>query len=294
MMRRKKKGRKSFSKTIRNHVASHTEVEAEIGKTLKDTAKTPGSVNQQRSARLSTLDEESSGDEFEVYGGKAPVPGFTKLTKNEVESSSVITSEHSDAFVGTDNTDAHQNNDSDTDSNLEEEVQMLTDRYGFIYNATDADIRLLRQARKASAPAPATLTGIKVGIRARGGTDSQSDDDKNDLDLNTTDSEDETSVFRHTGDEQAGRSGEEAPQRAFIRFAQSTRPSRGSASQRDLPTVFLQRRVQGERENKAGKEDQEWVILSIQRSEKITPRCKWPRFDLKHCTAAIDTAQRYA
>lgn len=38
----------------------------------------------------------------------------------------------------------------------------LTDRYGFMYAGTPADIRLLRQAKAASAPAPACLAGTRA------------------------------------------------------------------------------------------------------------------------------------
>lgn len=155
---------------------------------------TPMSARQKRAARLSTLDEEeSSGDEFEVYGGKAPVPGFTNMTEAAAATGATqIGSLAADSSIVVRPAD-----DSDSESDMEEDIQVLTDRYGFIYNPTDADIRLLRQARKASAPAPATLTGIKVGIRARGGSDSASEDDKNDPDLDTADSsEDELDLSR--------------------------------------------------------------------------------------------------
>ena len=126
--------------------------------------------------RLDPLDEESSGDEFEVYGGKGPVPGY-----GHVES---LTSKEDD--------DEDENDDDD-------EAELLTDRYGFIYDATRADIRLLRQARKASTPAPACLTGIRVGVRARGGTDSQSEEDKEDPDLNESDTEEEEMTEGESG-----------------------------------------------------------------------------------------------
>ncbi|KAK0549527.1 hypothetical protein OC845_003065 [Tilletia horrida] len=84
--------------------------------------------------------EESSGDEFEVYGGKGslvpPRPVFSEVG--------------SDLLA----------------------PQLLTDRYGFVYDATPADIKLLREARRASSSAPACLTGIRVGMKARGIDDS--------------------------------------------------------------------------------------------------------------------------
>ncbi|TKY86622.1 hypothetical protein EX895_004261 [Sporisorium graminicola] len=161
---------------------------------------TPLSSKQKHAARLSTLDEEeSSGDEFEVYGGKAPVPGFTNMTEHASSNTAAPTTGATQAasIIADSSIVVRAADDSDTDSESEEDIQVLTDRYGFIYNPTDADIRLLRQARKASAPAPATLTGIKVGIRARGGSDSASEDDKNDPDLDTADSsEDELDLSR--------------------------------------------------------------------------------------------------
>ncbi|SPO22937.1 uncharacterized protein UTRI_01615 [Ustilago trichophora] len=208
LIRRKKKGRKSgqgmaglgISSSSNDEVEDHAKkkVASALSKDAMDsnvaniadaTADTPKSAKKKRAARLSTLDEEeSSGDEFEVYGGKAPVPGFTKMAETAPASLSAAQAGSMDADSSI---VIRPVDDSDTDSSIEEEFQVLTDRYGFIYNPTDADIRLLRQARKASAPAPATLTGIKVGIRARGGTDSQSEDDKNDPDLDTADSEDD-------------------------------------------------------------------------------------------------------
>ncbi|PWN40150.1 TBC-domain-containing protein [Ceraceosorus guamensis] len=117
-----------------------------------------------RTKALSRLEEESgssesSGDEFEVYGGK----GLVMMAPPEP-----INAREQDA------------------------AELLTDRYGFVYDATSADVRLLRQARRAATPAPACLTGIRVGVRARGGSDSQSEDEKeDDADLFTPDSEEE-------------------------------------------------------------------------------------------------------
>lgn len=198
LIRRRTKARKSRSGVadLGISASSSNEVEHQVNKgeapasstasaASSDASDSPVSVKKKRAARLSTLDEEeSSGDEFEVYGGKAPVPGFTNMTDQAtLATATQATSTAADSSIVLRPVD-----ESDTDSDLEEEFDVLTDRYGFIYNPTDADIRLLRQARKASAPAPATLTGIKVGIRARGGTDSQSEDDKNDPDLDTADS----------------------------------------------------------------------------------------------------------
>ncbi|SPO24649.1 uncharacterized protein UTRI_01615_B [Ustilago trichophora] len=208
LIRRKKKGRRSgqgmaglgISSSSSNELEdpakksdasalSKDAINSNVADTADASADTPVSAQKKRAARLSTLDEEeSSGDEFEVYGGKAPVPGFTKMAETAPASSTTV---QAGSTAADSSIVIRPADDSDTDSSIEEEFQVLTDRYGFVYNPTDADIRLLRQARKASAPAPATLTGIKVGIRARGGTDSQSEDDKNDPDLDTADSEDD-------------------------------------------------------------------------------------------------------
>lgn len=96
---------------------------------------------------LDDVDEESSGDEFEVYGGK----GNVKVPE-PVRSAS----------IGFDD--------------------RAVDVFGFVYDATPADVRLLKQARKASTPAPACLTGIRVGVAARGGSESQSEEEGNDED----------------------------------------------------------------------------------------------------------------
>ena len=103
-------------------------------------------------------DDESSGDEFEVYGGKN-----LTTTTSPGRSSQKTEASGDDA--------------------------LLTDRYGFVYDATPADVRLLRRARKEATHAPACLTGIRVGVRARGGTDSQSDEDKEDGELLGSDSD---------------------------------------------------------------------------------------------------------
>ncbi|SNX83440.1 uncharacterized protein MEPE_02147 [Melanopsichium pennsylvanicum] len=201
LIRRRKKGRKSADAAGLAIFSSSNDVASASRKDISNSSSTVDSVantltpsRKKRDARLSTLDEEeSSGDEFEVYGGKAPVPGFTNMTEPaSLAPSTALEAVHADSSIIIRSAD-----DTDSDSSLEEEFQVLTDRYGFIYNPTDADIRLLRQARKASAPAPATLTGIKVGIRARGGTDSQSEDDKNDPDLDTADSEDDEGDLFH-------------------------------------------------------------------------------------------------
>ncbi|SJX61547.1 uncharacterized protein SRS1_12532 [Sporisorium reilianum f. sp. reilianum] len=215
LVRRKKKGRKSGSSVAGLGISSSSSSSKELdnqakksdpaastkqagssnGIAVSSTAAdgTPISAKQKRAARLSTLDEEeSSGDEFEVYGGKAPVPGFTSMTEHAPSSGPTQGGATQAASIAADSSIViRPADDSDSDSDTEEDMEVLTDRYGFIYNPTDADIRLLRQARKASAPAPATLTGIKVGIRARGGSDSASEDDKNDPDLDTADSSDD-------------------------------------------------------------------------------------------------------
>jgi hypothetical protein len=94
---------------------------------------------------------QSSGDEFEVYGGKhlSPEERAQRVT----------------------NTIQKQREAGAEDS-------MLTDRYGFVYDATPADVRLLRRARKQAIHAPACLTGIRVGLRARGGSASASEDER--------------------------------------------------------------------------------------------------------------------
>lgn len=214
LARRKKKGRKSASGLAALGISSSSSNEVEDAAGKSDApggkgvsssngadaaaeapvvaANTPTAAKKRGAARLSTLnEEESSGDEFEVYGGRAPVPGFTSMVEAGRSSSAASGAAPVGSMPGDSSIVIRPEEASDTDSELEEELQVLTDRYGFVYNPTDADIRLLRQARKASAPAPATLTGIKVGIRARGGTDSQSEDDKGDPDLDTADSDED-------------------------------------------------------------------------------------------------------
>ena len=77
---------------------------------------------------------EAGSDPFEVYGG------LTQALKASINSRSLV-----------DNT--------------------LTDRYGFMYAATPADLRLLRQAKEASTTAPACL----AGTRAESVVDSEED-----------------------------------------------------------------------------------------------------------------------
>ncbi|EPQ31674.1 uncharacterized protein PFL1_01007 [Pseudozyma flocculosa PF-1] len=127
-----------------------------------------------RSGGLDPLDEESSGDEFEVYGGKGPAAGYGQPQRDGAEDDD-------------DDNDVDEVDDTDSD----DDAGLLTDRYGFIYDATPADIRLLRQARKAATPAPACLTGIRVGVRARGGTESQSEEEREEADNTELDTEDE-------------------------------------------------------------------------------------------------------
>lgn len=123
-----------------------------------------------RRGSLAEQDEEqyqSSGDEFEVYGGKHLSP--EELAQRV--SSTIQRQREAGA-----------------------EDSMLTDRYGFVYDATPADVRLLRQARKEASHAPACLTGIRVGVRARGGSDSQSEDEKDDANLLASDSDAEVDI----------------------------------------------------------------------------------------------------
>lgn len=94
--------------------------------------------------------DESSGDEFEVYGGKGNL-----VVPQPVRSSA----------IGFDD--------------------RAVDVFGFVYDATPADVRLLRQARKASTPAPACLTGIRVGVAARGGSDGHSGSECDEADTDT-------------------------------------------------------------------------------------------------------------
>lgn len=81
-----------------------------------------------RGSRLHDVDEESSGDEFEVYGGK--------------------------------NSNGNGDQDRPASLNLDDRA---VDVFGFVYDASPAEVRLLRQARKESTPAPACLTGVRVG-----------------------------------------------------------------------------------------------------------------------------------
>ncbi|KAI3478448.1 hypothetical protein L1887_59656 [Cichorium endivia] len=153
--------------------------------------------------------------------------------------------------------------------------ELLTDRYGFIYNPTDADIRLLRQARKASAPAPATLTGIKVGIRARGGaTDSQSEDDKNDPDLDMEDSdEDDDARLAHPIDAQERRCAPRSAarqRRLAARCARLLRRSGGGHGSGRLVSV-----------EQPGEEARSWLWHTARR----------PAVDLQHGATAVDAAQ---
>ncbi|KAE8266515.1 hypothetical protein A4X09_0g5832 [Tilletia walkeri] len=122
--------------------------------------------------------EESSGDEFEVYGGKGslvpPRPVFSDI------GSDILT------------------------------PQLLTDRYGFVYDATPADIKLLREARKASSSAPACLTGIRVGMRARGMDDSDEEGIETDQETNAeADSADEGQHLSEDEESDADESGDD-------------------------------------------------------------------------------------
>ncbi|MCO5588111.1 hypothetical protein L7F22_042066 [Adiantum nelumboides] len=115
--------------------------------------KVKGGDTKISSSKSSQSDNEyqSSGDEFEVYGGKHLSP--------EELAQRVASTIQRQREAGAEDT-------------------MLTDQYGFVYDATPSDVRLLRRARKEESHAPACLTGIRVGVRARGGTDSQSEDEK--------------------------------------------------------------------------------------------------------------------
>lgn len=130
---------------------------------------------------LDPLDEEeSSGDEFEVYGGKGLV----------------------------------QEPPEPVGSRFQDTSELLTDRYGFVYDATPADVRLLRRARRAATPAPACLTGIRVGVRARGGSDSQSDeedkDEVNEADADSDEAESTKELEEREGEKKATKDDAEA------------------------------------------------------------------------------------
>ncbi|CAD6891748.1 unnamed protein product [Tilletia laevis] len=114
--------------------------------------------------------DESSGDEFEVYGGKGslvpPRPVFSDI------GSDILT------------------------------PQLLTDRYGFVYDATPADIKLLREARKASSSAPACLTGIRVGMRARGMDDSDEEGIETDQETSASAEPDSAEESQHFSEDE--------------------------------------------------------------------------------------------
>lgn len=107
-------------------------------------------------------DDESSGDEFEVYGGKS---NFVLPTP--VNSASTVT--------GSSRTDTTTSDGGASVSAAAGYDDRAVDVFGFVYDATPADVRLLRQARLESTPAPACLTGIRVGIAARGADSDDSD-----------------------------------------------------------------------------------------------------------------------
>lgn len=115
-------------------------------------SRTPGRTRP----RTSTSSSDSSGDEFEVYGGKGNLTASAPVRPA-----------------------------SSTTADLEDRN---VDVFGFVYDATPGDIKLLRQARKASTPAPACLTGIRVGVAARGG-DSESENGRAEVDSADDESE---------------------------------------------------------------------------------------------------------
>ncbi|CAO1627249.1 unnamed protein product [Sympodiomycopsis kandeliae] len=122
---------------------------------------------QQGSGERSDQSEESesSGDEFEVYGGKG----------NIVLPTPIHSASHASATSMSMYSTSSQNADSNGVSASGYDDRAV-DVFGFVYDATPADVRLLRQARLASTPAPACLTGIRVGVAARGaGSDSDSE-----------------------------------------------------------------------------------------------------------------------
>ncbi|CAO1613379.1 unnamed protein product [Parajaminaea phylloscopi] len=107
-------------------------------------AKSAGAVSR-RNGHLTSLQEQddNSGDEFEVYGGKVQQPS--------------VDTEEGSTFI------------SD---------QRAVDVFGFVYDASPADVRLLREAKKASTPAPACLTGVRVGVSLKSSGADCSDDDR--------------------------------------------------------------------------------------------------------------------
>lgn len=116
-------------------------------------------------------DTETSGDEFEVYGGKGNI-----VLPTPVHSASTFTT----------STTGASNDTNETAAGYDDRA---VDVFGFVYDATPADVRLLRQARLASTPAPACLTGIRVGIAARGGHSETSDDERGDESETASDDE---------------------------------------------------------------------------------------------------------
>lgn len=97
---------------------------------------TPRQLHRANVARSDADEGESSGDEFEVYGGKGRL-----VPPKPIDRASF----------------------TDFD-------ERAVDVFGFVYDATPTDVRLLRQARKASMPAPACLAGVRIGA-ARGNDD---------------------------------------------------------------------------------------------------------------------------
>ncbi|PWN28235.1 TBC-domain-containing protein [Jaminaea rosea] len=102
-------------------------------------------------------DDEASGDEFEVYGGKSPF----HPQRDRDQPIGGTSSKGAGAGLG----------------NLDDRA---VDVFGFVYDATPSDVRLLRQARKASTPAPACLTGVRVGVGRDEGEEGEDDEGEGD------------------------------------------------------------------------------------------------------------------
>ncbi|KAJ3797579.1 GTPase activating rab protein [Lentinula aff. detonsa] len=67
-----------------------------------------------------------------------------------------------------------------TRSGSEPELELLTDRYGFMYDVCQYDVLLLLRARQCQCTAPACLTGVKIADREEDNTWPDSDDDNED------------------------------------------------------------------------------------------------------------------
>lgn len=108
---------------------------------LQAQAQNAGSKSSHDGRCIPSLNEgdDSSGDEFEVYGGKGPVAPLAERPTTT-------------AFD-----------------------ERAVDVFGFVYDASPADVRLLLEAKKESTPAPACLTGVRVGVRSSDGVLSDSE-----------------------------------------------------------------------------------------------------------------------